>query len=164
MIKRCLLCYIHWWSLVIRTHNNKYRIIWYEKFGMPDSRLQDVCDQVIELDNSIRFAGFASNTGKLISYKYRKGLEPLLRSNESELSFIDSALRMRTRKDMEPKLGKAIYSITLYEKVKRATILFDSEIYPILMISFDNSTKRTDHESLILDEILPLVSRYFTRT
>lgn len=131
---------------------------------MLDSRLHDVCDQIIELDNSIRFAGFANNTGKLIAYKYRKGLEPLLRSNESELSFIDSALRMRTRKDMEPKLGKAIYSITLYEKVKRATILFDSEDYPILMISFDNSTKRTDHESLILDRILPLVSRYFIRT
>ena len=131
---------------------------------MPDSRLQDVCDQVIELDDSIRFAGFANNTGKLIASKYRKGLEPLLRSNESELSFLDSALRMRTRKDMEPKLGKAIYSITLYEKVKRATISFDNEDHPILMISFDNSNKRSDLESLILDRILPLVSHHFTRT
>ena len=125
---------------------------------MPDSRLQDVCDQVIELDNSIRFAGFASNTGKLISYKYRKGLEPLLRSNESELSFIDSALRMRTRKDMEPKLGKVIYSFTLYEKVKQATILPDSEEDPILTVSLDNNNNKggIDHESLIL----ALVSYY----
>ncbi len=119
---------------------------------------------VIELDNSIRFAGFATNAGKIIAYKYKKEVDPLLTSNETQLSFIDSALRMRIRKDTEPKLGKAMYSITVYEKVTRATILLDSEDYPILMISFDNSNKRTDHESLILDGILPLVSHYFTRT
>jgi hypothetical protein len=69
---------------------------------------------------------------------------------------------MRIRKDMEQKLGKAICSVTLYEKVTRATILLDSEDYPILMISFDNSNKRIDHESLILDGIIPLLSNYFT--
>jgi hypothetical protein len=151
--------------LKFENNNNMYsKIITYENFGMHGSILQEVCDKVIELDSSIRFAGFANNAGKIIAYKYRKGLDPLLRSNESELSFIDSALRMRTRKDMEPKLGRAIYSITLYEKVKRATISFDNEDYPILMISFDNSNKRSDHESLILDRILPLVSHHFTKT
>jgi hypothetical protein len=122
------------------------------------SSIEDVYDQVTELDSSIRFAGFATNGGKIIAYKYRKEVEPLLTSDETQLSFIDSALKMRITKDMEPKLGKAIYSITLYEKVTRATILLDSENCPILMISFDNSKKRIDHESLILDGILPLYS------
>ena len=128
------------------------------------SSIEDICDQIIELDSSIRFAGFATNTGKIITYKYRKEVEPLLTSDETQLSFIDSALKMRITKDMEPKLGKAICSITLYEKVTRATIYLDSEDYPILMISFDNSNKRIDHESLILDEILTLLSHYFTKT
>ena len=128
------------------------------------SSIEDICDQVIELDDSIRFAGFATNAGKTIAYKYRKEVAPLLTSNETELSFIDSALMMRIRKDMESKLGKVICSIALYEKVTHATILLNREDYPILMISFDNSNKRTHHESLILDGILPLVSRYFTRT
>jgi hypothetical protein len=151
--------------LKFENNNNMYsKITLYENFGMQGSILQEVCDKVIELDNSIRFVGFANNAGRIIAHKYRKGLDPLLRSNESELSFIDSALRMRTRRDMEPKLGRAIYSITLYEKVKRATISFDNEDYPILMISFDNINKRSDHESLILDRILPLVSHHFTRT
>ena len=127
------------------------------------SSIEEICDQIIGLDSSIRFAGFATDAGKIIAYKYRKKVDPLLTSNETQLSFIDSVLMMRIRKDTEQKLGKAICSITLYEKVTRATILLDSKDYPILMISFDNSTKRTDHESLILDEILPLVSRYFTR-
>jgi hypothetical protein len=61
----------------------------------------------------------------------------LLTLDETQLSVLDTALKMRIRKDMESKLGKMICSITLYEKVTRATILLNSEDYPILMISFD---------------------------
>jgi hypothetical protein len=128
------------------------------------SSIEEICDQIIGLDSSIRFAGFATDAGKIIVYKYRKKVDPLLTSNETQLSFIDSALKMRIRKDMEPKLGKAICAITLYEKVTRATILLDSKDYPILMISFDNSNKRIDHESLILNVIIPLLSNYFSRS
>jgi hypothetical protein len=71
---------------------------------------------------------------------------------------------MRIRKDLEPELGKVICSITLYEKVTRATILLNSEDYPIFMVSFDKTNKKTDHESLILHGILPLLSHYFTET
>ena len=84
------------------------------KFGMHRS-LEDICDQVIEFDNSIRFAG------KLIAYKYRKEAIPLLTSDETQTSVLDTTLKMRIRKDLEPKLGKAICSITLYEKVTRPT-------------------------------------------
>jgi hypothetical protein len=126
-----------------------------------DRSIEDICDQVIEFDNSIRFAGFATETGKLIAYKYRKEAIPLLTSDETQLSVLDTALKIHIRKNLEPKLGKAICSITIYEKVTRATILLNSENYPILMISFDMTNKRTDHESLILHGILPLLSYYF---
>jgi len=126
--------------------------------------LEDICQQVIEFDSCIRFAGFATQAGKIIAYKYRKEANPLLTSDETQLSVLDTALMMRIRKDLEPKLGKTICAITLYEKVTRGTILLNNEDYPILTISFDNTNKRTDHESLILHGILPLLSHYFTRT
>ena len=44
---------------------------------------------------------------------------------------------MNTRKDFESKLGKPIYSFTIYQKIKRVTITFKNEEYPILMASFD---------------------------
>jgi hypothetical protein len=125
--------------------------------------LQHLCSRILELDNSIRFAGFINNNGTVVAFQYREGLDPLLRTNESELSFIDTVLRMRTRKDMEPKLGKVVYSLTLYEKVKRATIMPDNEEDPILMVSLDinrNNKGEMGHESLIRDEISPLVSQY----
>jgi len=125
---------------------------------------EDICEQVIEFDKCIRFVGFATNVGKIIAYKYRKEVNPLSTSDETELSVLDTALKMRIRKDMEPKLGKAICAITIYEKVTRATILLNNENYPVLMISFDNTKKKTDRESLILHGILPLLSHYFPAT
>jgi len=124
--------------------------------------IEDICEQIIELDKCIRFAGFAAKAGKIIAYKYRKDMIPLLTLDETQLSFIDSVLMVRIREAREPKLGKVICSIVLYEKVIHATILVNSEDYPILMTSFDKTNERTDHESLILHGILPLLSHYFT--
>jgi hypothetical protein len=45
-----------------------------------------------------------------------------------------SVLRMNTRKDYESKLGKPIYSFTLYEKLKRVTITLEDNEHPILII------------------------------
>ena len=130
---------------------------------MQSSR-EDICGQIIELDKCIRFAGFATKNGNIVVSKYRKDVIPLLTLDEAQLSFIDSALMMRIREATEPKLGKVICSIVLYEKVTHATILLDSKDYPLLMISFDNSNEETNHESLILDETLPLLSRHLTGT
>ncbi|MGB7954365.1 MAG: hypothetical protein WCF23_10310 [Candidatus Nitrosopolaris sp.] len=123
----------------------------------------DICNQILELDNSIRFAGFANNMGRIIAARYRNKLDPLLTVDESELSFIESVLRMSTRIDMRTKLGKPIYSSTLYQKVKRATILLDNKDYPMPMVSFENDNFGTFHESIIMNGILPLVSYDMTR-
>jgi hypothetical protein len=63
---------------------------------------------------------------------------------------------MNTRKDFESKLGRPIYSFTLYEKIKRATITLESEEYPILMVSFD---KKANHDYIIMDKILPIIRK-----
>jgi hypothetical protein len=125
-----------------------------------ESKLHHICEQILKLDSSVRFAGFINNMGIIITYQYRDGLDPLLKTKECELSFIDTVLRMRIRKDMEPKLGKVLYSLTLYEKVKRVTILPHNEEDPILMVSFDNNNSEGEiyHESLISVGILPLLS------
>ena len=125
--------------------------------------LHDICNQILEIDNSIRFAGFANNMGTIIAAQHRGALmsvekekeQSLLTKDELELSAIESVLRMVTRKDMTSKLGKPIYSFTLYEKVRRATILLEntnnSDCPSILMVSFDNNNEAgTYQESIIL--------------
>ena len=120
-------------------------------------RLDSICDQVLHSDTSIRFVGIPNKMGKLVVSRYRDGLIPIITEQEIEILAIESVLRMNTRKDFESKFGRPIYSFTLYEKVKRATISLqdnNNEDYPILMVSFDSGA---DHDTIIMKKILPII-------
>jgi hypothetical protein len=120
-----------------------------------DLDLHSLCNRILESDNTIRFVGIPNKMGKQIVSSYRAGLVPILTPQEIEMFAIQSVLRMNTRKDFESKLGKPIYSFTIYQKIKRVTIALENEEYPILMASFDIET---DHENIIVNKILPLIN------
>jgi hypothetical protein len=67
---------------------------------------------------------------------------------------------MDTRRLMEAKLGKTIYSITFYEKVKRVVIPIGKDGDFVLMVSFDN---KADYDSIIRNKIMPLVSSHLQK-
>jgi hypothetical protein len=62
---------------------------------------------------------------------------------------------MNTRKDYKSKLGRPIYSFTLYQKLKRVTITLQDREYPILLALFD---LEADHENIIVNKILPMIN------
>ena len=117
--------------------------------------LRDLCNRILESDRNIRFVGISDKMGNQIVSIYRAGLTPLLTPAEIETYGMQSVLRMSTRKDYEVKLGKPIYSFTLYQKIKRVTITLESEEYPVLLASFDLDA---DHNNIITNKILPLIS------
>jgi hypothetical protein len=123
----------------------------------PYSYAKQICNQVLQLDKSIRFAGIANNMGTLIAYKLREGLVPLLNEEELENNIMKTVLRMKTREDHESKLGDVIYTFALYKRVKRASIPLDG--YPdfaVLAVSFDMAA---DQDSIIMDKILPALNQ-----
>jgi hypothetical protein len=122
---------------------------------MSSSLFEDVCQNIIDLDKTIRFAGITNMRRTIVSSKYRAGLVPLLTQQETIESVEHSVLRMSTRRLMEAKLGKTIYSITFYEKVKRAVLPIGKDGDFVLMVSFDNEA---DHHSIIRNKIMPLIS------
>ena len=122
---------------------------------MKPENLQNLCNDILESDSSIRFIGISDKMGKLVISSYRAGLNPLLTPYEIEMSAIESALRMKTRKDFESKLGKPVYTFTLYQKIKRVTVSLENEEFPILMASFD---LEADHDNIIENKLLPLIN------
>jgi hypothetical protein len=123
-----------------------------------DINLKDVCGEILLLDKSIRFAGIANKMGKVVAHEFRKDVTPMLTFEELEGSAIKSVLRMKTREDYEAKLGRAIYTFTLYEKVKRASIPLQNDNYVLLIVSFERDA---DHENIILSKILPFMHKRF---
>jgi hypothetical protein len=118
--------------------------------------LQGLCSKILESDSYIRFVGIPNKMGRQIVSCYRNELIPLLTPQEIEMLSIESVLRMKTRRDFESKLGRPVYSFTLYEKIKRAAIALNTEEYPIIMLSFD---RQADPEHTILDKILPILRK-----
>jgi hypothetical protein len=101
---------------------------------LSEELLSDICEQILEIDKSMRFAGIANNMGSLVVTTYRQGLVPLMTSDETSQYATQAVLRAAIREDFEIKLGRLQYSIGKYEKLIRATV-------PILLSS------NTDHES-----------------
>jgi hypothetical protein len=121
---------------------------------MGSSKLDVLCKQILQSDDSIRFVGVADKYGKQVAVNYREGLVPYLNQTESEIYSIDTVMRMNSRMELESKLGKVIYSFTLYDKLKRATIYTGNIDYPVVMASFDI---RSNHDNIILSRIMPIV-------
>jgi hypothetical protein len=117
----------------------------------------NLCTVLLKLDSSIRFVGIANKMGRPVAAKFRKGLRPLLNSEELKSYAMKATLRMKTSEDYQSRLGKIIYTYALYEKVKRASIPLDDGRFSLLMVAFDVTA---NHESIILKKILPRIKQH----
>ena len=130
----------------------------YEYNGLKAAFLQELCDNVISQDHSIRFAAIVDEDGKLLSTSHRKDLKPLLGMEERAQYAITAATRQYTRLRWEYLLGKIIYASSHYAKLIRATIPitdYSSRLSYVLLLSFDVNTNNF-HE-IIIKKIIPLV-------
>jgi hypothetical protein len=127
--------------------------------GSPPSIFEEFCQLILGLDESIRFVGIATLTGAILAMKYRANLTPLLTQEETASSVKYSVWRVESRRVLEEKIGRTLYVIATYEKVKRATIPMGQEGQSILIISFDIES---DAESIIRNKILTIIKPYGT--
>jgi hypothetical protein len=123
----------------------------------PPTIFEEFCQLILGLDESIRFVAVATLTGAILATKYRANLTPLLTEGEAALSIKNSIWRVESRRELEEKLGKTLYVVATYEKVKRATIPIGQEGQTILTVSFDSES---DAESIIRNKILTVIKPY----
>ena len=126
--------------------------------------LNSLCKEILQLDNSIRFAGIANNLGSLVATAYRADLTPLMDKQETSHYAIQAVLRAATREDFESKIGRLVYSIGKYERLIRATIPIKlssskeddgSKIY-YLLLSFDLNSNVMD---VIENKVMPFIEK-----
>ncbi len=122
---------------------------------------QEFCDKVITLDKSIMFVGIADEDGHLVGTAERRGLKPLLNTEERAQYAITAATRQYTRLRWEYLLGKINYAMSNYAKLIRATIPIadeNSRLYYVLLLSFDVEAGQSVH-NVIMEKIIPLVRK-----
>lgn len=104
----------------------------------------------MEIDPSIRFVTIFNNKGDVVITGHRKGVQNILTAEESKKSLEQAANSWKFRHELEPKLGRGLYALAVYEKIKRITIPIDDE-----HLAYVTTEPDADHRRII-DSILRL--------
>src|ERR671922_2666129 len=110
-----------------------------------------LCEDILNLDRTVRFAGICDDTGEIKYGGQREGVQNLLSSEETKRSNLQALARWALRNALAPKVGKGRYAMAEYEKVKRITIPLEN--YHLLLITTE---LEADHDNII-DKTLKLI-------
>src|SRR5918992_2589264 len=80
-----------------------------------------LCEKIIKLDRSIRFAGIVNNRGEVIEGGFKQGVEPLLNGTDEQQMYIQSLSNLTMLQSYNDRLGMVRYSLTEHEKVTLMT-------------------------------------------
>jgi hypothetical protein len=124
------------------------------------SHFTRICNEIINLNESIRFVGVANNLGTLLATSYRKELSPLMTAEETKHYAVQAVLRATIREDFTSKLGNLKHSIGTYDKLIRATVPVKIEdnlqARFFLLLSFDSDANVKD---IIENELLSYIKK-----
>ena len=111
-------------------------------------------EELLNLDNSLRWIGISNKYGVLINVEQRKDLEPLMSEEESEEYAAAAVSRYRTRVKFQTKIGKLNYAVGRYENVTRITIPINNDYFLLLTID-----KEKNYDDMVKEKIIPFINR-----
>lgn len=120
-----------------------------------------LCRQVINADDSIRYVALVNKMGKIAASELRQGLSPILTEQERESYAMKAVLGKMGKEDFAYKLGPLLFTTAVFKKVKRVEVPLGGDEkggdgWGMLIVSFDF---QSDHEQIILKKVLPLIKQ-----
>jgi len=129
-------------------------------FLLKNSVFKTLCQEIIKLDSSIRSAGITNEDGIILHISYRKGIKPLLSSEERAQYAITAATRQFTRLRWEVLLGKIQYASSHYSKLIRATIPITDENRKLSFVIILSLFPLTENcQEIIVEKVIPLIKQ-----
>ncbi|MHB8546398.1 MAG: hypothetical protein ACYDAJ_06495 [Nitrosotalea sp.] len=78
---------------------------------------ESVCNLILDLDSSIRFAGVVNNKGKLLTVSVKKGIQTFIGPQDQEILLVETALGVLMRKKHDPQLGPVNFTVSYGHKM-----------------------------------------------
>ena len=103
---------------------------------------------IMDLDENVRFAGICNMEGHLELKKQREGVEPLLSPSETDETLQNAVSSWKSRMKHYDKTGKGLYTLAVYEKLRRVTIPLPDNYLLLVTIGKEGGQKQ------IVDRIL----------
>ena len=113
---------------------------------------QQLIDTIMDNDENIRFATICNMVGDIEVTGQSDGIEKFLTTEETKENLESAAQAwLHARKTIAKKIGKGLYTLTAYEKLKRVTVPLEDGF--LLLVTMDN----TSEQNQSIDGILKLV-------
>jgi len=80
-------------------------------------KLEQICQEIIDLDPKMRSARFISARGHLTAGGMKNGLLSLEATKQDEMMFMELALRVRMRHEFDTEFGIVHFSLSYRDKV-----------------------------------------------
>jgi hypothetical protein len=100
--------------------------------------------EIMNLDPNVRLAIVLNRSGERVAGSHRENLKHFLTPDELNMVIYHACQRWEGRKHLAHKIGKALYSMTEYEKVKRMSFPIDEN--HMVLVSIDPFV---DHTKII---------------
>ena len=125
-------------------------------------RYEKLLNMLMDFDSSIRFAAISNTSGKILWHSKRDDTERMIPLSETKKTLQREGSDWIDRCKLEDRnnLGRAMYHITSFEKIKRITLPIDA--FHLLFISVDNTplkkSKKKSYGRLVeMGKILSIV-------
>ena len=105
----------------------------------------------MELDENIRFAAVASMNGSVLASVSKTGAELYLSPTETQETLQHAASAWQSRMKHYGKIGMGLYTLAVYEKLRRVTVPLRSG--NLLLVTIDNKGGQKQIVDKILNEV-----------
>jgi hypothetical protein len=127
-----------------------FHVIWGAIFGFAISSLLRIrvykikqhYKDIMNIDPKIRLVTICDTNGDIIFYRHRQGVQNLLTKDESKKSLEMAMTAWKVRGELSDKIGKGMYVLAEYEKIKRITMPFGDDflLYLTTEVEADHSS------------------------
>lgn len=113
---------------------------------------RNLCERVIKLDKSIRFAGIVNANGEVIEGGFQQGIQPLLNGPAEQQMYVQSLSNVVTLRQYADRLGTFRYSVTEHDKVTLFTFPLGDSILCVSASTKGDSAKIRNKLAALLKE------------
>ena len=96
---------------------------------------QKLVNMILQGNKNARYAAVCDSEGKIISDEHRSDAENILTLEETKDLLLRAVQNWKIRENISPKVGKGLYAIITYEKIKRITVPLHDHL---LFVSVDS--------------------------
>jgi predicted DNA-binding protein YlxM (UPF0122 family) len=93
---------------------------------------KQIVEEIIGFDKNIRFVAIFDRYGTIIEKVQNDGMSLMIDEYDTQSMLREAASFWTHRKNLEDKLGKGHYSMTVYDKLIRITMPLSSDYYIII--------------------------------